>query len=233
MAEFTEPLFWSDSLVMEMRVEEAIRIIQKTSDSNMRDRLKHELHMHQVDYPCPVLRRALQQLNAMSGHKPFNKPPTQDDTPPDVLLNLIFNTEMMIQSDRQEKECIEISMNRLRDWIKTNFLSQCTNKYSWFALWCFLKDNQLLKDNKVSSFCKQMSDWFPNAPQKPEEGEVNRYREPYLGTTHYRLWNEKIFIDRRKGNKQSLKGFYHLYTICSNLSATLVIKRLGETKEQL
>ena len=228
MAEYTEPLFWSDSHVKEMRVEEAIRIIRETKDINLSDRLKHELHMHQVDYPCPVLRRALQQLNAMSGHMPFSKPPTQGDATPDVLSNLIFKKVITNPLDREKKEQIEISMTKLREWIKSNFLSQCTYKYSWFALWCFFMENKILEDTKVSSFCEQMRQWFPDAPQKPEEGEVNRYREPYLGTTSYREWREFVFINKRKKSKQSKKGYRHLERICINLADAFLVKRWGE-----
>lgn len=232
MAEYTEPLFWSDSHVKEMRVEEAIRIIQLTTDSTLRDRLKHELHMHQVDYPCPVLRRALQQLDAMSGHKPYSKPPTQDDAAPDVLPNFIFKKIITNPWNREKKEHIEISMTKLRDWIRSNFLSQCTKKYSWFALWCFFKDNQMLEDTKVTSFCEQMRQWFPDAPLKPEESEVSRYREPYLGTTSYRVWQENVFINKRKKLKQSVKGYRHIHLICYALADAFLVKRLGEIIEQ-
>ena len=231
MAEFTEPLFWSDCLVKEMRVEEAIRIIQQTTVTTLRDRLLLELLQHQLDYPCHVLRRALQQLNAMSGHKPYCKPPTQGETVPDVLRNLIFKKVILNPLDRGKKELIEISMTKLREWIKSNFLSQCTKKYSWFALWCFFKDNLMLEDTKVSSFCEQMRQWFPDAPLKPEEGEVNRYREPYLGITSYQVWQEGEFIRKHK-QKQSIRGFRQLYRICFELSGTFVVKRLGEIKEQ-
>lgn len=233
MAEFSEPLFWSDSHVTEMCVEDAIRIIQETPDINIRKTLMYELHMHQVDYPCPLLRRILQELNIRFGHKPFNKPPTQNNLAPENLRNFIFKTSVIIPLNKREKELVEVNMQLLHEWIRSNFLSQCTKEYSWLALWCFLKDNMMLEDTKVSSFCLQMANWFPNVSKLPDKGEVNRYREPYLGNTHYQEWRENEFIKHMKGkSKQSVKGFKHLHRICFNLAGTFAIKRLGDNTKQ-
>lgn len=231
MADFTAPEFYSVLLAGQMRVEQAINIISNTPDSSVREKLLLELHMHELDYPCSQLRRVLQQLNAMFGHRPFAKSPTGAPPPPANLSPGIFKTKVRNPLNREKEEWIEVSMSLLYEWISTNFIPLCTKKYSWFALWCFLKDKLLLEDTKVSSFCKQMKKWFPDASIKPDSGEVNRYREPYLGNTSYIEWQESEFTRLMKVDKQSKKGFAHLKGICTQLASTFVVKRLGEVTD--
>lgn len=230
MAEFTAPEFYSDCLVMELRVEQAIYTISNTSNLVVREKLLLELHMHELDYPCPKLRRALQQLDAMCGHRPFAKSPTGAPPPPADLSPGIFKTKVRNPLNRERVEWVEVSMSLLYEWISTNFLPLCTKKYSWFALWCFLKDKLLLEDMTVSSFCTQMKKWFPNASIKPDRFQVNRYREPYLANHPYIEWKESEFV-RLKKTQQSVDGFSHLKEICTKLASTFVVSRLCEVTD--
>lgn len=226
--EYSEPVYYSNLFGKDVEVDWIVDTIYSTNDKHMRDCLLLELHQHLVFFPCPTLRLTLITLNTKFGSKPYEKPPTLDYMPqPGAKLeNNIFNSRVFNQN---KQEWIEIDMRLLQQWIRNNFLPRCLYKYSWFALWRFLNDKVLLKDTKITSFCKQMSDWFfdPNAqdPKKPEMNNVCSYNG-YLDKTPYQQWNEETFQKNIRNKSQTLDGFNHLQKICYDLGSTWVPSRL-------
>lgn len=221
MADFSEPVFWSDCLMMEMKVEQAISTICKTSDSHVREKLLLELHQHLIDYPCPTLRRALQQLNSRLGHKPFSKLPTTDIpkgiTPPVNLTNNIFREE----NDNGDK----IDMKRFWYWIYDNLVSHLTAKYEWLALLIFANGHGLLKEDKTTTFCNQMTDWFGKeyTKQTCSYDQVTSYQTGFFRNTSfkYRQWvlgDGELPPNWKPSDKdQKKEGYKYIHQHCKRM----------------
>lgn len=223
MAEFTEPKFWSECMVMEMSVEQALHIASHTQDSHVRDKLKDELHMHYVDYPCPTLRRALQQLNAMLGHKPYSKSPTAGKTgdiiPPLALPNIIFREE----NDDGKK----IDMQRLWCWIYDILVQSLTAKYEWLSLLLFAKAHGLLKEDDTTKFCQQMLNWFNKTYTKQtcSYDQVSAYQQGFFRSPSfvYKQWVKSeaaVPVNWTPANEDQKKGrtnFKYIHEHCKNM----------------
>ncbi len=223
---YTEPVYFSELYGKDMEVTEVVDIILSTTNDSVRAKFLLELHQHFVDCYCPELKKTLKALNARFGHKRYEKPPTSPYMlqPGAELKNEIFCTRVVYRN-----EWVEIDMRLLQQWIRINFLPLCTKKYSWFALWRFLNDKGMLKDEKISSFCTQMNEWFfdPNAPdaKKPQEENVWSYNG-YLSDNSYQQWDKEEFNKKKRNKNQTLEGFEHLRDICFNLAQRWVPTRL-------
>ena len=229
MAEvYTEPTYFSDYFRRNMDVAYVVDTILLTNEAPLRKTLLLELHQHYLDYPCPKLKCTLNILNSQYGHKRYEKPPTSPNIlqPGAELENEIFYTRI---KEPYTQMLVVIDIRLLHQWIKIYFLPLCTKKYSWFALWRFLNDKDVLKVCKFKSFCEQMSKWFfatnTNDDKKPEYKEVCIYNG-YLSKNPYQNWDKHTFLQKRRNKKQTEEGFDHLKGICYALARTWVVKRL-------
>lgn len=136
-----------------------------------------------------------------------------------LLRNVIFKGTMTDPATHRERE---LQLERLHQWIGEHFVSRLTAKYEWFALWRILYDAKLIEGTRAmtSKFAQQMNDWYGNAPYSCNEGEVNRFRNGYLGETPFTLWDENTYLARLQG-KQSYSAFRPLYALCEDLKNTL------------
>lgn len=236
MAVFTEPYFFSDCLAMDMEVEQAIKTISNTQDTHVREKLLLELHQHLLDYPCPALRRALQQLNSMLGHKPFSKLPTADIpkgiTPPAILTNKIFQED----NDRGDK----IDMGRLWNWIYDNLVVHLEAKYEWLALLIFAEGHGLLKEDATKAFCRQMEDWYGReyTKQTCSYDQVTTYQTGYFRNPSfkYREWitgDGSLPPKWTPNNKnQKEEGYKRIHQLCKAMEADFLFGKVIETDKQ-
>ena len=138
---------------------------------------------------------------------------------PSQLRNAIFKSSVIDPDTHQQRE---LQLVRLYNWIGEHFVSRLSARYEWFALWRMLYDKKLIEGTRAmtSKFAKQMNDWYPDAPYPCIEGEVNRFRNGYLGQTPFSLWNENAYLSKLHG-KQSYSAFRQLYDLCEDLKNTL------------
>ena len=138
---------------------------------------------------------------------------------PSQLRNAIFKSSVIDPDTHQQRE---LQLVRLYNWIGEHFVSRLSARYEWFALWRMLYDKKLIEGTRAmtSKFAKQMNDWYPDAPYPCVEGEVNRFRNGYLGQTPFSLWNENAYLSKLHG-KQSYSAFRQLYDLCEDLKNTL------------
>jgi hypothetical protein len=138
---------------------------------------------------------------------------------PTSLRNVIFKGSVIAPDTHQQQE---LQLVRLHNWIGEHFVSRLSARYEWFALWRMLYDKKLIEGTRAmtSKFAKQMNDWYPDAPYPCIEGEVNRFRNGYLGQTPFSLWDENAYLSKLHG-KQSYSAFRQLYDLCEDLKNTL------------
>ena len=138
---------------------------------------------------------------------------------PSQLRNAIFKSSVIDPDTHQQRE---LQLVRLYNWIGEHFVSRLSARYEWFALWRMLYDKKLIEGTRAmtSKFAKQMNDWYPDAPYPCIEGEVNRFRNGYLGQTPFSLWDENAYLSKLHG-KQSYSAFRQLYDLCEDLKNTL------------
>lgn len=138
---------------------------------------------------------------------------------PSQLRNTIFKSSVIDPGTHQQRE---LQLVRLYNWIGEHFVSRLSARYEWFALWRMLYDKKLIEGTRAmtSKFAKQMNDWYPDAPYPCIEGEVNRFRNGYLGQTPFSLWDENAYLSKLHG-KQSYSAFRQLYDLCEDLKNTL------------
>lgn len=138
---------------------------------------------------------------------------------PKPLRNAIFKSSVIDPDTHQQRE---LQLVRLYNWIGEHFVSRLSARYEWFALWRMLYDKKLIEGTRAmtSKFAKQMNDWYPDAPYPCIEGEVNRFRNGYLGQTPFSLWDENAYLSKLHG-KQSYSAFRQLYDLCEDLKNTL------------
>lgn len=138
---------------------------------------------------------------------------------PAQLRNTIFKSSVIDPDTHQQRE---LQLVRLYNWIGEHFVSRLSARYEWFALWRMLYDKKLIEGTRAmkSKFAKQMNDWYPEAPYPCIEGEVNRFRNGYLGQTPFSLWDENAYLSKLHG-KQSYSAFRQLYDLCEDLKNTL------------
>lgn len=138
---------------------------------------------------------------------------------PSQLRNTIFKSSVIDPDTHQQRE---LQLVRLYNWIGEHFVSRLSARYEWFALWRMLYDKKLIEGTRAmtSKFAKQMNDWYPDAPYPCIEGEVNRFRNGYLGQTPFSLWDENAYLSKLHG-KQSYSAFRQLYDLCEDLKNTL------------
>lgn len=113
-----------------------------------------------------------------------------------------------------------IDFDMLHDIIGDCFVSNLEYKYDWLALWRILYDLTLLEDIHLTSFSKQMNEWYPGAAEPCTDDAMNNYSNPYLGITPHDRWTEEAFR-LHQTKKQSLNGFWRLKNLCDMLEKQL------------
>jgi len=103
----------------------------------------------------------------------------------------------------------------IRKHIETYLVNDIKRKYEWYAAYRILDDLMLLDDLKLTSFAKQMNNWFPDAKVPCEDDSLGDYVTGHTGM-RFSKWNETVFKNEMKNN-QSLTGFRRLSNICYNL----------------
>ena len=115
---------------------------------------------------------------------------------------------------------IPINFKLLHDIIEKCFVINLEYKYDWLALWRILYDLTLLEDIHLTSFSKQMNEWYPGAAEPCTDDAMNNYSSPYLGVTPHDRWTEEAFR-LHQTKKQSLNGFWRLKNLCDMLEKKL------------
>ena len=136
-----------------------------------------------------------------------------------TLINVIF-LESIVDSATHHTRQLQLA--KLHRWIGEHFVNRLSARYEWFALWRILYDKKLIVGTRAmtSKFARQMNEWYPDAPSPCVEGEVNRFRNGYLGQTPFTLWDEQTYLKQIQG-KQSYSAFKQLYDLCNDLYMTL------------
>lgn len=85
-----------------------------------------------------------------------------------------------------------IDLKKLWYWIYDNLVCHLSAKYEWLALLLFAKAHGLLKEDKTTEFCKQMSKWFDNKYTKQicSYNQVTTYQTGFfrINSFNYKQW---------------------------------------------
>lgn len=107
----------------------------------------------------------------------------------------------------------------IRLYIEAKIVKEMTSKYEWYAAYRILDDLRLLDDLKLTSFAKQMNNWFPDAKVPCDDDALGDYATGHTSKC-FSLWDETTFLAEKKNN-QSKVGFRKLFNLCSELKDLL------------